>query len=473
MKIFIPVSAILLSASAVAVAQAPVGGVSVGGFRMEHSGKYMSVEMQLGLDGLHVPSNRAVLLTPWLVNGSDSLQLPSVGVYGRTRYYQYVRQGGSMLTGKDEQSYKSSERPDALNYSQLLPYEEWMNGADLTIRRSEYGCCHKLLATQSGAIGSFTEQVAFFPELVYVRPAAEMVKSRSLEGSAFIDFPVDRTEIHYDYRRNASELGKIRATIDSVRGDSDVTITQVWLKGFASPESPYAHNKELAIGRTESLRQYILQLYHFSPSVIATDYEAEDWDGLRRYVEQSNISHKEELLAIINSDLEPDAREWKLKSGYPDEYRFLLHNCYPSLRHTDYRIAYNIRGYSDVDEIKRIMAEQPQKLSLNEFYLVAQQYEPGTDEFTEVYETAVRMFPTDATANLNAANAAIRRDDFAAAARYLAKAGNSPEAIYARGALAIRQGDYDTARRYLGEAKSLGVEQAAVTLEELNKKHKY
>lgn len=191
---------------------------------------------------------------------------------------------------------------------------------------------------------------------------------------------------------------------------------------------------------------------------------------MRRYVEQSNIDHRAEILALIDSDMEPDAKEWKIKRTYPEEYRFMLHNFYPALRHTDYRIDYNIRTFSDADEIKRIMAERPQKLSLNEFYLVAGQYEPGTDEFTDVFQTAVRMFPNDETANLNAANAAIRRDDFGTARRYLDKAGDSAEAVYARGALAVREGDYDTACRYLNKAKGMGLEQAGRTLDRVGQK---
>jgi len=450
--------------------QAIVEGVSVSGMKMERNGKYMAVKMLLDLNNLKVDGNRAVLLTPRLTNGSDSLDLPSVGIYGRRRYYFYVRNGESMLTGKDEISYKAADKPESIAYNEVLPYHEWMNGASLTLHRSDYGCCSTLLAEQDGRLGQHTE--AFFPELVFVRPKAEAVKNRSLEGSAYIDFPVNKTTIYPDYRRNTAELYKIQATIDSVRGDRDVTITQVWLKGYASPESPYAHNKELAIGRTAALKKYIQQLYKFGNGVIATDYEPEDWAGLRRYVEKSNINHKQEILAIIDSDREPDARERKLKSTYPEEYRFLLQNCYPALRHTDYRIAYNIRGYSDADEIERILNTQPQKLSLNEFYLVAQKYEPGSREFTDVFETAVRMYPDDATANLNAANAAMRRGDNAAAERYLAKAGDSPEAVYARGALAIRTDNFDAARRYLNEAKARGVKQAAETLAEFDKTNK-
>lgn len=444
-----------------------VDGVSVKNLRMERNGRYITIDMLWDLSGLEVDANRAVLLTPWLVNNNDSIDLQSIGVYGRRRYYFYVRNGESMLSGKGEKSYKASEKPDTIEYHYMVPYTEWMNGSVLSLHRSDYGCCNSLLAEQNGILGRHTE--AFFPELVYVRPQGQNEKRDSLEGSAFIDFPVDQTVIYPDYRHNTVELGKIQSSIDSVRSDMDITITSVWLKGYASPESPYVHNKELAIGRTDALKKHIQQLYQFEGDVITTDYEPEDWAGLRRYVKQSNLEHCTEIIALIDGNLEPDAKEWKIKHTYPEEYRFLLQNCYPALRHTDYRIAYTIRSYSDVEEIKQIMRERPQKLSLNEFYLAAQEYEPGTDEFAEVFEIAVRMFPDDTIANLNAANAAMRRGDLTSAKRYLAKTDDSPEAIYARGALAIRQKDYDSARHYLNEAKSLGLQQAGITLEQLEK----
>lgn len=432
---------------------------------MNRNGKYLTVEMEMDLAELDVNSNRAVLLTPRLVNGADSLDLPSIGIYGRRRYYYYVRNGISAISGESEKSFRASKKPGKLEYDNPIPYEEWMNGATLKFHRSDWGCCQEILAEYEGELGRHREM--FFPELIFVQPKAEVMKSRSLSGSAYIDFPVDQTVIYPDYRRNTAELGKIQATIDSVRNDKDVTITSVWLKGYASPESPYKHNTELAIGRTATLKKHIGQLYDFADNIIRTDYEPEDWAGLRRFVEQSNIDHREDILALIDSDMEPDAKEAKIKRTYPEEYRFMLQNFYPALRHTDYRIDYNIRKFSKVEEIKRIMAEQPQKLSLNEFYLVAGKYEPGTDEFTEVFETAVRMFPNDEIANLNAANAAIRRDDFTTARRYLDKAGDSAEAVYARGALAVREKDYEAARRYLNKAKEMGLEKAGRTLDEL------
>lgn len=471
--IFILATLLGMTGMSEAVAQTTtsiIPGVSVENFNMNRNGKYLTVTMDIDLSELDVNSNRAVLLTPRLVNGTDSLDLPSVGIYGHRRYYYYIRNGISTISGETEKSFKASNKPEQLEYDNHIPYENWMDGATLKFHRSDWGCCQEILAEYEGLLGRHRE--AFFPELVFVQPKAEVMKSRSLSGSAYIDFPVDQTVIYPDYRRNTVELGKIQTTIDSVRNDKDITITSVWLKGFASPESPYKHNTDLAIGRTAALKKHIGQLYHFADNIIQTDYEPEDWAGLRRFVEQSNIDHRTEILAMIDSDMEPDAKEAKIKRTYPQEYRFMLQNFYPALRHTDYRIDYNIRTFSEADEIRRIMEEQPQKLSLNEFYLVAGKYEPGTDEFTDVFETAVRMFPNDEIANLNAANAAIRRDDFAMARRYLAKAGDSTEAVYARGALAVREGDIATARKYLTKAKEMGLEKATSTLEELNERQK-
>ena len=68
-----------------------VDGVSVEKLKMERNGGYIAIDMLWDLSGLDVDENRAVLLTPWLVNDNDSLALQSVGVYGRQRYHFYVR----------------------------------------------------------------------------------------------------------------------------------------------------------------------------------------------------------------------------------------------------------------------------------------------------------------------------------------------------------------------------------------------
>ena len=93
----------------------------------------------------------------------------------------------------------------------------------------------------------------------------------------------------------------------------------------------------------------------------------------------------------------------------------------------------------------------------------------GSEDFNELFETAVRMYPEDPVANLNAANSAILRKDYRRALRYLDKVGDTPEAIYARGALEVYLEDNEAAKPYFEQARKLGIAQAEVALKEISK----
>ena len=100
---------------------------------------------------------------------------------------------------------------------------------------------------------------------------------------------------------------------------------------------------------------------------------------------------------------------------------------------------------------------EPQKLSLNEFYLAAAALESGSEAFKEVFDVAVAMYPSSEVANLNAANAAMERGDLASAEKYLAKAGESAQAEYARGIFAALSNDHGTAVDKFRYAEAEGV----------------
>ena len=447
----------LLTTQHTTVNQAKVCGLPVSEVSLKRNAELMSVAMELQLADYELNGDRVSVFEPVLINGSDSLVFDPVGLYSRIRYIQYMRYGNCAVGGENETSYRYSERPETMAYSRTVPYEEWMNGATLYMRRCDYGCCSTLLDEEYAPLAGWRE-VGYTPAYHYVTPAAEKVKMRELAGRAYIDFPVNMTELYPDYRKNPVELAKIIATIDSVRNDKDVTVRRITIKGWASPESSWANNTRLAKGRTATLKQYVMNLYHFPDDFIETDYYPEDWFGLRDFVETSNLPHREEILALIDDDtIAPDPKEDKLKKTYPEEYKFLLATVYPGLRHSDYTIEYTIRQFNDPAEIRKTMAEAPQKLSLEEMFVLAQSLEQGSDEYNEVFETAVRMYPNDETANLNAASSAMQRNSLSNAERYLTKAGDSPEATYARGMLAMLRGDYERALSLVEEAVRDGV----------------
>lgn len=275
------------------------------------------------------------------------------------------------------------------------------------------------------------------PVLQLQAVVAEAPKIRHLDKRAYIDFPVNRIELRADYRRNPEQLDSIITTIKALKADKNLQVMAINIHGFASPEGSYQHNDYLAKNRARTLTEYVHKMVELPDSIFTVSSTTEDWDGLREYIKQSDLEKKEQLLAIAQDEkLDPDARDAKLKQQYPAQYRTLLTLCYPALRHSDYHITYKVKPF-DVEEAKQIMKTKPQLLSLNELYMVAQTYEVGSKDFNEVMELAVRMYPTDETANLNAAIIRLNNGDADAAKPYLDRAGDSEEADAARKAYEV------------------------------------
>lgn len=461
---------VAMSASAAPAMSLVKGRVPVSDIKVKRLDGQVRLTMDLDFSDIHVGRDRQLTIIPVVHNAdsTDAIEFHQIDIAGHNIYFSHLRNHDAMPWLYKQGSVKG------LQYIGEVADAEWLDeDAELSVYYRVGGCCDATVEEGVDHLAPLRPRVvprfnADAKDFNYVAPVGDTIKTRELKKTAYIDFPVDQTIIYPDYRRNTVELAKIQATIDSVRNDADITITEVQLKGFASPESPYKHNTDLAIGRTNALQRHIQQLYRFPKGVITTAYEPEDWEGLRRFVAESNIDNKQAILAIIDSDLAPDPKEAKIKAEYPAEYLFMLQNWYPALRHTDYKIDYVIRQYNTVDEILSVMATEPQKLSLSEFYRAAQTMQPGTPEFSEVMETAVKMYPSEPTANLNAANAAMSAGDYERAAFYLNRIADDDadaSVIYARGMLAALQGDYDRAEQLLAQAARLKVADAPAALD--------
>ena len=442
-------------------------GVAIERYSMERVGDSLRIDIRFNTSALKIKNREVAVITPAIVKSNERVMLRSCGIYSRMRDIYYNRNEHLAPTSSEDMRYRERRVPVVIDYMISLAYTDWMENSSLVVCRNGYGCCGSELWSSADTLVEQFPRVLFTPKMKYLRPQVEVVKTRTLQGSAYIDFPVGRTEIYPDYHNNTYELHKITCTIDSVKNDRDITIRSLSIKGFASPESPYANNARLAKGRTEALKAYVENMYHFGKGFITTSYEPENWEGLEAYVEASNLPHKAEILAAIRSSREPDNKEWFIKKNWRDDYRILLDNCYPKLRRSDYRIEYEIRSYTQPQEIEKVMFSAPQKLSLEEFYILAQSYPSGGELFNEVWEIAIRMYPNDAVANLNAANTAILKGDYARAERYLELAGDCAEAVYARGVLEALRERYDVARPLLEKAEKMGIVEAREVREKM------
>lgn len=464
---------------------ATMNAQSLAGSKVRIENKSLTVatdgQLMVGMDiilpaDIRISSNRMATFTPILLS-KDSTQnkiLPAVYAYGRRR--QVVnRRDGTIPADAYKTFRRKNGTEQVVNYVTRIPYKPWMKASQLDLIADLCGCGNHQEEVDREMVAEMAiERYNAMPVVAFVTPAVEAVKTRAEEGRAYLDFPVNQTQIILNYRRNQEELEKIRKTIDLVKNDKNTTITGLSITGYASPEGKYEANARLAQGRSEALKSYVLGQYNMNSDLIRVSSVPEDWKGLRAYVANSNLSQKEQLLLIIDKDSKDyDAKELEIKAiDGGKTYATLLQECYPALRHSDYAVQFTVREFT-VEEAKEMIRTRPQLLSQEEMFRVAQSYDKGSEEFKEVFDVAVRMFPNDPIANVNAAAIELQRGDLQRAATYLERADAQASAtLVNKGVLALLQGDLDKAEAYFKKVKAMDTSEAAANLEEVAKKRK-
>ncbi|MFP5135090.1 MULTISPECIES: DUF3868 domain-containing protein [Bacteroides] len=461
------------------------GDIGIEPVRLEQSGDFLYIDMNFILKDVKVRTAHGVDFIPQLVAPANTYNLPKVSVKGKDEYLAYERRL-SLMSAKEKRKHvapylvkKSNKRTnDTIRYRYVLPYESWMADAKLNVQRDECGCGESTLMSVQPVIDQVTLERILSPYIVnphfaYVEPKVEVVKSREIQAECFLDFEVNKINIRPEYMNNPRELAKIRVMIDDLKLDPSIKVNRLDIIGYASPEGTLATNKRLSEGRAMALRDYLASRYDFPRNQYHIIFGGENWDGLIDALETLDMDYKNEMLDIIQDIPIEKGRETKLmqlRGGVP--YRYLLKNVFPSLRVAICKVNYDIKNFN-VDEAKEVIKRRPQNLSLNEMFLVANTYPKGSQEFIDVFETAVRMYPDSEIANMNAATAALSRNDLISAERYLKKMESQeywPEYNNAMGILTLLKGDYELAEEYLNKARELGLDVATDNLEELAKK---
>lgn len=118
-----------------------------------------------------------------------------------------------------------------------------------------------------------------------------------------------------------------------------------------------------------------------------------------------------------------------------------------------------------LEEARVIANVNPQMLSLRELYTVALSYKNNPSQFYHVLYVSVKVYPSDPTANLNAASAALEQGNVNAAGRYLQIATHGTTAYKnCRGAYELLCNNTYEGISLLKAAKSEGSEEAAQNL---------
>ena len=438
-------------------AEASDSSISVRSARVLPHERSMIVSMCIRVDR-DLKGTESIELRPVLTDSTGhSAVLPSIFINGRTQHIAFQRDRRNakrdLVTLRRRNGMEQT-----IDYLREVAYQPWMRKATLVLEEVACGCGIPI-AYDSHAVATLRSDDT--PRLAFRIPEVEEVKTRQESGRAFLAFQLGKSEILDNFRSNATELAKIMQAIDLVRNDSNVTVSHIAIHGYASPDGSLALNEKLSAERTQALKSWVMSKYQFDEALFTTAHTAEDWEGLVNFLRNNNtLEGREEILNIIATVGDLDKREARIREEFPSQYRFMLDNWYPFLRHSDYTVGYIVRPFT-VEEAKRELKLHPQNLSIDEMFRIAQTYKEGSKEYNEVFLIAVKQNPDHPVANLNAACIALRAGDKTAATGYLEKAMPCAERDLATGVLRMMEGHVEEAERLFEAADKAGLREEA------------
>lgn len=443
----------------------------------------VELKMVVDLSRLKIRSQHTMVLVPVLVSadGSREVEFSPVVIDGKTRNKVYLR--AQRLKSVELPPYhgggaqaivrRDNGKEQKIDYRSTLPYERWMLNGRIEVREEVSGCANCKEGQAELPLPEAGQALAAFTPVYHVGkvvPAPEPVKARSETRTARLQFRQNSSKMEPDYQNNREELNTVASSINLARDNADLTITGIYITGYASPEGSEAYNRKLSKIRADALAAHAQKDTKVDAALWHVTGAGEDWAGLRKEVEKHpQLLKIDEVLRIIDEcDGDLDACERRLKGLPVDVYKRLVDEMYGPLRRNEYRIEYNVRNFN-IEEARQQIKTRPNLLSVEEIHKVAENYGEGTDGYREVLLVAACTYPGSVPAVVNAARAELQRGDLAAAIRLLegSQAGNAPEVLNALGVAYARNGQHDKAREALQRALKAGSAEARTNLEQL------
>ena len=280
------------------------------------------------------------------------------------------------------------------------------------------------------------------------------------------------------------------APAKDAKAAEDMELKNIQIQSYASPDGPMSFNENLANNREGAADKFVKNnmkknkveeykdLDFFKKYVVA-----EDWEGFKKAMEESNIRDKELILRVLAMYSDPEVREREIKN-ISSAYSVVAEQILPKLRRSKFVVNAERIGKSD-EEIRNLAKSNPSALNVEELLYAATLFDNNGDKLA-IYEAAMRQFPNDwrgfndagmilfetgkvaqAKADFEKANALsannktiknnlgavelINGNVKEAEVLFGAATGAGNEVNYNKGIVAIMKGDYKAAVDYFGK----------------------
>ncbi|MCD8101938.1 MAG: DUF3868 domain-containing protein [Alistipes sp.] len=459
--------------------------VGVSDVDIRRRGEAVDVDMTIIYDKLVLRNNEQLTVTPLIVSGADTVALPPVLFRGEVFDIVAQRKAGfyeefdTYTAPYDKVVFSRAERrdrehalhgkrtpvqtgEDIIRYAGTFMYPV-SSGATVILHQEIEGCGDSDLADMR-TVGNIAQPVA--PRISFLVPVVTETAPRKAMLTAHINFEQDKYVVKPEIADNRTELQKIYDFTSEMMSDEDIEVRRIIVRSYASPEATYEYNARLSQHRAEAVRDNVIDRMDLNGTIFDTQSVPEDWDSLRTWIADSNLPSKEELLRIIDTTSDPDAREAKIKEYDRSTYNILYADVYPNLRRTDIEIEYDLKPVT-LERGLLLIETDPSKMRLDNMMEVAEYYGRDSKDYERALHTTLRYYPYEVAPNNNMAALALMDGNTHSARRYLERFEDHPECLNNLGIAAHRDGDTRQAEQYFRRAADMGCEEARYNLEHI------
>lgn len=189
--------------------------------------------------------------------------------------------------------------------------------------------------------GAASQRLAVLVAVLFVN--AFFVRAQVSDTDVRVYYPFDSSVLNTDYMSNSDAL----KALDQLAQEALASNISLDVVTYSSPEGNYTYNLRLSERRARTISDYLKARYQGIGLNIVSG--AESWDDLRsNVISDTRLSQnsRRQILDIIDSDSEPDAKEKLLKAN--QAYKALYANYFRGLRYANISLRIEKSAQTDV-----------------------------------------------------------------------------------------------------------------------------
>ena len=280
---------------------------------------------------------------------------------------------------------------------------------------------------------------------------------------ATLFFVINKADIQ-NKELKKDEVAALQKFLADASKNERIEVKGIEISAFASPDGEESLNEKLAANRMKNSDAFFKKelkkaKVNADASVFKTTSLAEDWDGFKTLMQESNIQDKELILRVLSMYSDPVVREKEIKN-ISAAYEEIADKILPQLRRSKLSVNIAVIGHSD-EELKEMVANNDEKLTIEEMLYTAT-LAADDNEKLSIYQKAADKFPEDWRAINNVGHISFKLGKVAEAKAAFEKAkgidASNTVVLNNLGACALADGDVAAAKEFFSAAAGAGDE---------------